>query len=109
MEKFKITKRTDGEFQYVLKASNGETILTSEGYVSHSGCKRGIDACRIAALDNQNFKRRTAQDGQYYFRLVAANYEIIGTSELYTTAVMRDKGIEAVMAAAPGAMIDDRT
>ncbi|WP_246029478.1 YegP family protein [Pedobacter nototheniae] len=32
MGKFIITKRTNGEYQFNLKASNGQVILTSEGY-----------------------------------------------------------------------------
>jgi Uncharacterized conserved protein len=32
MGKFIITKRTNDEFQFNLKASNGEIILSSEGY-----------------------------------------------------------------------------
>ena len=31
MGKFVITKRANGEFQFNLKAGNGQTILASEG------------------------------------------------------------------------------
>lgn len=32
----------------------------------------------------------------YWFTIVAANNQVLATSETYTTAAMRDKGIEAV-------------
>jgi len=31
MGSFLITKRTNGEFQFILKAGNGQVILASEG------------------------------------------------------------------------------
>lgn len=40
--KFELYKDRKGEFRFRLKARNGETILTSEGYSSKEGCKGGI-------------------------------------------------------------------
>ncbi|WP_378174255.1 YegP family protein [Aquimarina sp. SS2-1] len=42
--KFEIRKRINGEFQFNLRAGNGEIIATSEGYASKQGCKNGIDS-----------------------------------------------------------------
>jgi uncharacterized protein YegP (UPF0339 family) len=36
MGKFVISKRTNGDYQFNLKASNGQVILTSQGYNSKS-------------------------------------------------------------------------
>lgn len=41
------------------------------------------------------FKRKRSKSG-YWFTIVAANNQVLATSETYTTAAMRDKGIEAV-------------
>jgi uncharacterized protein YegP (UPF0339 family) len=43
------------------------------------------------------------------FNLKAPNHEIIGTSESYTTASARDKGIESVKANGSSASVDDQT
>ena len=43
------------------------------------------------------------------FNLCAANHEIIGTSERYTTAYGRDRGIEAVKQYAPKAGLVDES
>ena len=40
--KFEIYKDKKGEFRFRLKAANGETIATSEGYKSKASCKNGI-------------------------------------------------------------------
>ncbi|GFZ91112.1 UPF0339 protein [Aquaticitalea lipolytica] len=56
--KFVIKKRINGEFMFNLKAGNGETIATSEGYSSKQGCKDGIESVRINApnadIDDQS-------------------------------------------------------
>jgi uncharacterized protein len=46
--------------------------------------------------------------GEAYFVLGAANNQVIGTSEMYASKQMRDKGIEAVKATAPTAIVVDR-
>ena len=38
MGKFVITKRKNGEFQFNLKAGNGQVILASEGYTTMAAC-----------------------------------------------------------------------
>ena len=45
--------------------------------------------------------------GQYGFNHVAANGEIIGRGEKYTTAQARDHGIQVVLREAPEARIED--
>lgn len=40
--KFELYKDKAGEYRFRLKAANGETIATSEGYASKSGAQNGI-------------------------------------------------------------------
>lgn len=107
MGKFVITKRTNGDFQFTLKATNGERILTSEGYATKAGCLNGIDSVRTNAQNDARYDRKVAVNGEYYFNLTAANGEIIGTSELYESAAGRDNGIESVKSNAPQATVVD--
>lgn len=109
MGKFVIKKRTNGEFQFNLKAVNGETILTSEGYNAKQGCLNGIESVRKNAPDDNRYDRKTASNGQYYFNLTATNGQVIGSSELYKTASSRDNGIESVKNNAPKAAVEDNS
>jgi uncharacterized protein YegP (UPF0339 family) len=43
------------------------------------------------------------------FNLLAANKQVIGTSEMYESAAGRDNGIESVKKNAPGAKVEDQT
>ena len=107
MEKFEITKRTNGDFQFTLKATNGERILTSEGYATKAGCQNGIDSVRTNAQNEARYDRKVAVNGNYYFNLTASNGEVIGTSELYESTAGRDNGIESVQHNAPQATVAD--
>jgi len=109
MGKFVIKKRTNGEFQFNLKAGNGETILTSEGYSGKSGCLNGIESVRKNAPDDNRYDRKTASNGQYYFNLTATNGQVIGTSERYASSSSRDSGIDSVKRNAPDAAVEDNS
>ena len=107
--KFVISKRKNGEFQFNLKAGNGQVILTSEGYGDKNGCANGIESVRKHAQADANFERKTAKDGSPYFNLKASNGQIIGKSEMYKSEAARDNGIKSVMENAPGASVADAT
>lgn len=107
MGKFEITTRKNGEFQFNLKASNGQVILTSEGYTTKSACNNGIESVKKNAKDDARFKRLKAKNGDPYFNLTAGNNQVIGMSEMYKSNSSMENGIESVKKNAPGASVDD--
>jgi uncharacterized protein YegP (UPF0339 family) len=109
MGKFVITKRKDGEFQFNLKAGNGQVILTSEGYSTKAACENGIDSVKKNAPDDARYERKTSANGKPHFNLKAANGQVIGNSELYESEASRDNGIESVKNNAPDAEVADET
>lgn len=109
MAKFVIKTRTNGEFQFDLKAGNGETILTSEGYTTKAACENGIESVKRNSADDNKFVKLESKNGKPYFNLKATNGQVIGTSELYESTSGRDNGIESVKKNAPIATIDDKT
>jgi uncharacterized protein YegP (UPF0339 family) len=109
MGKFVITTRTNGEFQFNLKAGNGQTILTSEGYTTKAACNNGIESVKNNAADDNRYDRKEAKNGKPYFNLKAGNGQIIGSSEMYESVAARENGIESVKKNAPDATIDDQT
>ena len=46
MGKFVISTRKNGEFQFNLKATNGQVILSSEGYTTKAACLNGIESVK---------------------------------------------------------------
>ncbi|MDX6180650.1 YegP family protein [Flavobacterium sp. Fl-77] len=109
MGKFAITTRANGEFQFNLKAGNGQTILASEGYTTKAACLNGIESVKTNSQIDERFDKRESSNGKPYFNLKAANGQIIGNSEMYESTAARDNGIASVKTNAPDATIDDQT
>ena len=105
MAKFEISVRKNGEFQFNLKASNGEIILTSEGYTTKSACLNGVDSVKRNSVTEERFEKLVAKNGKPYFNLKATNGQIIGQSQMYASERNRDNGIASVMKNAPVAEI----
>lgn len=105
MGKFVITKRTNGEFQFNLKAGNGQVILTSEGYTTLAACKNGIESVKKNAVEDARFERKEAKNGAPFFNLKAGNGQIIGKSEMYSSRAACENGIASVMKNAPEAEV----
>ncbi len=107
--KFVISKRSNGEFQFNLKAGNGQVILSSEGYKDRSGCTNGIESVKKNAPDDARFERKTASNGKFFFNLKAGNSQVIGSSQMYADEAGRDNGIESVKTNAADAQVVDET
>lgn len=107
MSKFEIYTDKKGEFRFRLKAGNGQTILTSEGYAAKSGCTNGIESVKKNAADDAKYERLQAKDGSPYFNLKAGNNQVIGASEMYTSESAMENGISSVKTNAPQASVED--
>src|ERR1700730_5932392 len=94
--RFVIKTAKDGQFMFVLKAGNNEIILTSELYKQKTSAENGIESVRKNATDDARFERKTAKSGEPYFVLKAANGEIIGASEMYSSTSAMERGIASV-------------
>ena len=105
MGKFVITVRKNGEFQFNLKASNGQVILTSEGYTTKSACLNGVESVKKNAVEEKRYEKLVAKNGKPYFTLKATNGQIIGQSQLYASERNRNNGINSVMKNAPVAVV----
>jgi uncharacterized protein YegP (UPF0339 family) len=107
--RFELLKGDSGAFRFNLKADNNRTILTSQGYRSKVAAQNGIESVKKNAEVEERFERHVARDGSPYFVLLAANKEVIGTSEMYATSQEMEDGIESVKRNALGAEVTDKT
>ncbi|QNP50446.1 YegP family protein [Diaphorobacter aerolatus] len=93
---FELSKSSDGQFRFVLKAGNAETILTSELYKTKSSAENGIESVQKNAAQEERYERKESTNGKWFFNLKAANHQVIGSSQMYASAQSRDAGIESV-------------
>ena len=109
MGKFVITLRKDGEFQFNLKATNGQTILTSEGYKTKAACLNVIESVKKNCQVEARFDKKVASNGKPFFNLKATNGQIIGSSQMYVNEKNMLNGVASVVKNAPEAPIVDMT
>ena len=110
MSKFAVRTVNSG-IKFDLKATNGQTIATSEIYESKAACLNGVESVRknapIANVEDQTlenfetvthpkFEMYVDKAGEYRFRLKARNGTIIAVSEGYTAKASCENGIESV-------------
>ncbi|STI05326.1 protein [Escherichia coli] len=105
---FELSKSSDNQFRFVLKAGNGETILTSELYTSKASAEKGIASVRSNSPQEERYEKKTASNGKFYFNLKAANHQIIGSSQMYATAQSRETGIASVKANGTSQTVKDQ-
>jgi len=93
---FELSRSSDGQFGFVLKAGNAETILTSELYRAKISAEAGIASVQANCATDERYERKKASNGRAFFNLKAANHQVIGTSQLYASDSSRDSGIASV-------------
>ena len=104
---YEINKSTSGQFHFVLKAANAETILVSELYTTHDSAMNGIASVQKNSPNDSSYDRLISKGNHAYFNLKAANNQVIGTSQMYASAANRDIGIESVKVNGPTTTIKD--
>ena len=82
---YEVSQANDGQYRFVLKAGNGEVILTSELYKAKASAHNGIESVQKNSPDDTRYERLEAKNGKPYFNLNAANHQIIGTSQFYAS------------------------
>lgn len=107
--------------KFDLLADNGQSILSSEVYLSEAACRKGVESVRrnvpLAGIENQTetgwkklphpkFQVYVDRQGFYRFRLKARNGETIAVSERYSAKAGCLGGIESIRANAPAAPIE---
>lgn len=110
MEKYVIRTVPTG-VKFDLYAPNGQTILSSEVYLTASACRKGLLSVRrnaaAAAVEDQTgsvpirqknpkFELYTDKSGSFRFRLKAKNGQIIAVSEPYAAKSSCLGGIDSV-------------
>jgi uncharacterized protein YegP (UPF0339 family) len=106
---FEISNSTDGQFRFVLKAGNAETILTSELYKSRASADNGIASVQTNSPSAARYEKKESSNGKFFFNLKAANHQVIGTSQMYASAASRDAGIASVTSNGASTEVKDKT
>ena len=103
---FELKKKND-QFHFVLKAGNGQVILSSEMYNSKASAKNGIASVQKTCGNDDCYERKTAKNGKFHFNIKSTNGQVIGSSQMYSGESGMNNGIESVKKNAPSAEIKE--
>jgi uncharacterized protein len=83
--------------------------LRSEMYEAKASAQNGIASVQANSGLDESYETKESINGKYYFNLKAANYQIIGTSQMYAATSGRDNGIASVKTNGSSSTIKDNT
>ncbi len=89
-------KHDSNEYQFTLKAENGQIIFHSSLYPTKRDALDGISLAKDGSPDRCKYERKTATNGKFYFNLKSSTNQIIGASQLYTSESGMENGIKNV-------------
>jgi len=93
---YQISPTSNDKFMFNLKAENNQVILTSQVYEQKQSALAGIASVQANGPFSKNFEHKTSIAAEPYFVLKAQNGEIIGTSQMYSSASAAEAGIASV-------------
>ncbi|MEC3964548.1 YegP family protein [Flagellimonas halotolerans] len=95
--KFKIFRSTsDGYYYFRLVSYSDKTLIVSEGYTTKQACLNGVESIKKNSQIPGKFEVAQARNGKYFFRLIAGNGQIIGTSEFFSSKSALEKTLDLV-------------
>ncbi|MGO3182049.1 MAG: YegP family protein [Aequorivita sp.] len=100
-------KKSGDKYHFVLKAANGQVILSSQMYASKASALNGIESVQKNCGDDDNFELKTAKNGKFHFNIKSTNGQIIGSSQMYAGESGAKNGIESIQKNAPGASVEE--
>ena len=109
MGKILIKKQSNNTFRFLMKAENGQTILTGEPCRTKEECMNGIETLRIKVTDPHSFEFKRSFNQKHYFNVLDTDGAVIGSSEMFESSSGRDVGIGLVKVSAPVAVVEDLT
>lgn len=85
----------ENRYSALLKASNGETMLSTESYTSLSGIKSGIDTLK-KNIEKENYAINLDKNGNFVFKIFSTSNRLLCIGEGYSTREQCEKAFQSV-------------
>ncbi|AOE85706.1 YegP family protein [Pseudomonas sp. TCU-HL1] len=94
---FELRKNNGGTWRLRLKAADAQTLLDAGSYEDRDAAEEAMSLFRENCVHEERFTRRIDSSGKNYFKLRAANKDVIVRSHLYDSESSLQQGIETIM------------
>jgi uncharacterized protein YegP (UPF0339 family) len=95
--KLQIFRGEDRQFYFRVVANNNEKLLRSQAYKTRGAAEKGLESTKANGKLPDKYRVAPAADGRFFFNLVAANGEVIGTSEPYASKENAERGVATLV------------
>jgi uncharacterized protein len=93
---FELKRAVGGKYIFNLKSANEQVILTSQLYETKENAEDGIGSVRQNSQIDERYQEHVDSNGHPYFLVLAANQQVIGRSQMYSSRAAMRKGIASV-------------
>lgn len=99
------------QFFFVLRAARSlEVILTGELCATKAAALKALETVRVnAALDRRYQRRVSSSSGLPYFVVCSVSQEVLATSRIFTSALLRNQAIATLKVNVRRAVVEDET
>jgi uncharacterized protein YegP (UPF0339 family) len=80
-----LYQSSDSQWRFRVVAGNHRVLLSSEAYVSKQGAENGLASVLENGVDPAMYQLNQTAAGKWNLRLRAANHEVIGFTQSYST------------------------
>lgn len=109
-DRFELRNCGDRFFFILRSGDSREVSLTGELHATKAAALNAIEAARVNAVIDRRYQRRVSQSsGLPYFVLCSASQEVLATSKVYASALLRNRAIAELKANARRAVVEDET
>ena len=91
---FKIEKRNNGQFQFVLKNASGSALFESTHFSSQEAVSDSLTQLSMNQSSYARFERQTDHSGNFLFQLRSIHGERLGKSATFASEAGMENGIK---------------
>jgi uncharacterized protein YegP (UPF0339 family) len=104
-----LKRAANNEFYFVFQSPDGQVLLSSDRYLYKISCLEAVQTARNCSTKQDKLQTGMATNGGQFFVLRGADNEIICTSEIYASSMLRNEAMEFVNHEMANAPLTDMT
>lgn len=104
---YELKRSSKGQYHFILKANNGDIILSSEMYASKTSTENAIASVQANSSNAVQYEVKATHNSKPYFVLKTKNHQVIGTSQMYFSESAAKNGVDAVIKSGATTRIHD--
>lgn len=108
-DRFELRNCKDRYFFLLRGGETDEVLLIGELQATKAAALNAIEAARVSATNERRYQRRISPSSGLPYFVLSSPSQVLATSMVYTSALLRNRAIAVLKANAPHATVEDET